>query len=86
MTPAGHGRADLDLGRPRRRAPDLESYGQLLPGGEEEAAARLGAFLQPTEQPQLEAAPEPPTTADDRSQTPARQEAPSSRTGDPTVA
>jgi hypothetical protein len=41
-------------------------YGHLLPGGEEEAAARLDAFLQPTEQPHLEAVPEPPTTATKR--------------------
>jgi integrase len=60
-------------------------YGHLIPGGEEAAAARLDAYLEPPD-PKLELAPEPPTTADDRYQPPPRQDPVPDRTGDPTVA
>jgi integrase len=60
-------------------------YGHLIPGGEEAAAARLDAYLEPPDA-QLALVPEPPTTADDRYQPPPRQEPAPDRTGDPTVA
>jgi hypothetical protein len=72
---AGHG----DVRQTRNR------YGHVLPGGEEAAAARLDAYLEPPD-PKLDLAPEPPTTADDRSQIQPRQDADPDRTGDPTVA
>ena len=60
-------------------------YGHLIPGGEEAAAARLDAYLEPPDAT-LELVPEPPTTADDRYQPPLRQNETPDRTGDPTVA
>jgi Phage integrase family len=60
-------------------------YGYLIPGGEQAAAARLDAYLEPPDA-KLELVPEPPTTADDRHQTQPRQNATPDRTGDPTVA
>jgi integrase len=72
---AGHG----DVRRTRNR------YGHLVPGGEEAAAARLDAYLEPPDT-KLELAPEPPTTADDRYQMQPRPDPAPDRTGDPTVA
>jgi hypothetical protein len=60
-------------------------YGHLVPGGEEAAAARLDAYLEPSGA-KLELVPEPHTTASDGDQPPPRGHTASDRTGDPTVA
>jgi integrase len=60
-------------------------YGHLVPGGEEAAAARLDAYLEPPDA-KLELAPEPPTTADNRYQPPRRPDPAPDGTGGSTVA
>jgi integrase len=60
-------------------------YGHLVPGGEEAAAARLDAYLNPPDQT-IALVPEPPTTADDRSQLQSRADPASGGPADSTVA
>jgi integrase len=60
-------------------------YGHLIPGGEEAAAARLDAYLEPSN-PKLELVPEPPATAGDRYQLRPRHDPTPDTTGDSTVA
>jgi integrase len=60
-------------------------YGHLIPGGEEAAAARLDAYLEPSN-PKLELVPEPPATAGDRYQLQPRHDPTPDTTRDSTVA
>ncbi len=59
-------------------------YGHLIPGGEEAAAARLDAYLNPG--PGALRRPRPLATAEDRCHTPVRPGPAPDRTGDSTVA
>ena len=61
-------------------------YGHLVPGGEEAAAERLDAYLEPPGTAPPIAAPDPQMTADDRYQFPRAEIASPAMTGDPTVA